>query len=265
MSDATVRTETAVGRRDVRRRGWDFSLTVATVVILGLLGVQSFGGTLYTWWAERTIAGWEQTGYSGFVALMNEIAAPLVVALVVVMGLCVPKRLFERRALVGVSAGMIAVGIGVGVYASSLATGLATYLALGALIQVAVVALTIAGVRGPSYLTEGRLTKTGSGLLHLGFIGVAFVVVALQHSTLMLPAFAVSGLCLAGGSALAFYAEKLAWRRAVPRGTVEGTAPESDEADREIEDQRAIEGDERAHGVPETGDTRELESGDADS
>jgi hypothetical protein len=202
--------------RDIRKRGWDFGLTVVTVAILGLLGVQSFVGTLYTWWAQRTIQGWEQTGYNDFVALMNQIAAPLVVALVVVMGLCVPKRLFERRALVLVSAGMVVAGVGIGAYSGSLQTGLGTYLALAALIQAAVVVLTIAGVRGPSYLTEGRLTKTGSGLLHLGFIGVAFVIVTLERSNLMLPVFAVSALCLAGGTALAFYADKLAWRRVVP-------------------------------------------------
>jgi hypothetical protein len=203
--------------RDILRRSWDFSLTIATVAILGLLGVQSFVGTLYTWWAARTIAGWQQgTGYAEFVTLMNQIAAPLVVALVIVMGLCVPKRLFERRALVIVSAAMVGAGIGVFLFTSSLQSGLGTYLALSALIQAAVVVLTVAGVRGPSYLTEGRLTKTGSGLLHLGFIGVAFVIVTLERSNLMLPVFFASALCLAGGTALAFYAETLAWHRVVP-------------------------------------------------
>lgn len=201
---------------DARRRGWDFSLTIATVALLGLLGLQSFIGTLYTWWAQRTIPAWEQVGYADFVALMNQIAAPLVLALVVVMGLCVPKRLFERRALVLVSLAMVGMGIGAGLYAGSLQTGLGTYLALAALIQAAVVALTVAGVRGPSYLTEGRLTKTGSGLLHLGFIGVAFVIVTLERSNLLMPVFFASALCLAGGTALAFYADKLAWRRVVP-------------------------------------------------
>ncbi len=212
---------------DVRRRGWDFSLTVATVVLLGLLGVQSFVGTIYTWWAARALPGWQQgLGYVSFVTLMNQIAAPLVVALVVVMGLCVPKRLFERRALVVVSGAMVLAAIGVGLYTGSLQTGLATYLALAALIQAAVVALTVAGVRGPSYLTEGRLTKTGSGLLHLGFIGVAFVVVALQRSNLMLPIFFASALCLGGGTALAFYADKLAWRQVVAEDDAEEVADE---------------------------------------
>jgi hypothetical protein len=197
---------------DIRQRTWDFGLTVLTVVLLASLGVQSFIGTLYVWWAQGAVAGWEQFGYSQFVAVMNAIAAPQLVALVVVMGLCVPKRLFGRGALIAVSGAMVAAGIAAWAITDSIATGLTVYLALAALIQVAVVALTAAGARGPSYLTEGRLTKLGSGLLHLGFIAFAIVVAALQQSELMLPAFWVATALTVGGTLLSFYAEKIAWR-----------------------------------------------------
>lgn len=203
-----------MGIDDIRQRAWDFALTVATVVLLGTLGVQSFVGTLYVWWAQRSFAGWDQSGsYERFVGTMNAIAAPQVVLLIVVMGLCVPKRMFARTTLMWVSLGMVAAGVFAGFWRGSLSTGLAVYLALAALIQVAVVAFTAAGVRGPSYLTEGRLTKTGSGLLHLGFIAFAFVVVALQRSAFMAPVFWISATLAAGGTALSFYASRLAWRR----------------------------------------------------
>ena len=198
----------------IRQRSWDFSLTIITVVILASLGVQSFVGTLWVLYAENTIAGWEQgPGYANYVALMNAIAAPQVLALVVVMGLCVPKRLFSRRLLIGVSVAMVVAGAIAGVATSSLGLGLAVYLGLAAVIQVAVVVMTVAGVRGPSYLTEGRLTKTGSGLLHLGFIVFGIVIVALQSSTLMLPVFSASAVLVTVGTAMAFYADKLAWHR----------------------------------------------------
>lgn len=188
------------------RAGWDFSLMIATVGLLGALGLQSLLGTLYAWWAYRSVPGWEQTGYPGFIDVMNAIAAPVVVALIVVMGLCVPKRLFERRTLVGVSAGMVVVGVVAGAASGSIATGLAVYLALSGLIQVAVVMLTLAGAGGLAYITEGRWAKAGSGLLHLGFIVFALVVVGLQESALMMPAFMLSGVLLTAGSAMSFYA-----------------------------------------------------------
>jgi len=198
----------------IRQRSWDFALTIITVVLLASLGVQSFVGTIWVLFAEKTVAGWEQgAGYASYVSLMNAIAAPQILALVVVMGLCVPKRLFSRRLLIGVSLAMVAVGVVAGLATSSLSRGLAVYLGLAAVIQVAVVVMTVAGVRGPSYLTEGRLTKTGSGLLHLGFIVFGIVIVALQSSWLMLPVFSASAVLVTLGTAMAFYADKLAWRR----------------------------------------------------
>jgi len=195
-------------------RNWDFSLTVFTVAILGGIGAQSFIGTLYVWWAGTTMPQWESgAGYAEFVRAMNAIAAPQIVLLVVVMGLCVPKRLFSRTALVAVSALMVLAGLVAWAFTGSLATGLAVYLVLAALIQVAVVVLTVAGARAPSYVTEGRLTKTGSGLLHLGFIVFAFVVVALQRSTFMLPVFYAATLLTVGGTILSFYADRFAVRR----------------------------------------------------
>ena len=205
------------GIDDIRQRTWDFALAALTVVVLGLLGVQSFVGTGYVWWAEKSIPEWETgAGYAAYVTLMNAIAAPLIVVLAVAMGLCVPKRLFARRPLVAVSSAMVAAGVVAGYVMHSLADGLAVYLALAALIQVAVVALTIAGVRGPSYLTEGRLTKTGSGLLHLGFLLFALVVAALQKSPWMLPVFSASALLSIVGTALSFYANRVAWHRSKP-------------------------------------------------
>lgn len=209
---------------DVAHRRWDFALTVATVMLLASIGIQSFAGTLYTWWAQRSIPAWGATGYPTFVAWMNAIAAPQVVALIVVMGLCVPKRLFDRERLIGISLAMVGVGIAVAVVNSSPGTGLAVYLLLAGLIQVAVVAMTVAGARGPSYLTEGRLTKTGSGLLHLGFIVFAFVVVALQRSRFMLPVFALSAALMIAGTALSFYAGKLASQRHKAPPSDEGIA-----------------------------------------
>ena len=203
---------------DIRQRSWDLGLTVTTVVLLASLGVQSFLGTLWVWVSQRNSAEWAQSaGYTSYVQTMNVIAAPQVVALVVVMGLCVPKRLFSRTMLLAVSTGMIGAGVAAGLVTGSLGRGLAVYLALAAVIQAAVVLMTIAGVRGPSYLTEGRLTKTGSGLLHLGFLIFGIVVVALQRSSLMLPVFWTSAALVTLGTALSFYANGLAFRRTAPQ------------------------------------------------
>ena len=197
---------------EIRQRAWDYGLTMVTVFLLGSLGVQSFIGTIYVWWAQRTDPTWEQLSSAAYIDTMNTIAAPQLMALVVVMGLCVPKRLLSRRALLVVSLLMVVAGMVAGIVTGSLATGVAVYLALAALIQVAVVALTAAGAKGPSYLTEGRLTKLGSGLLHLGFIVFGIVVAVLQRSPFMEPVFWTSTVLMTVGTAMSFYADRLAVR-----------------------------------------------------
>jgi hypothetical protein len=190
-----------------RRSGWDFGLLVITVALLGGLGVQSLIGTLYSWWATRAVEGWSGSpAFASYIAAMNAVAAPMVIALAVVMGLCVPKRLFSRAVLAAASCAMVAIGLVVWAYTRSMADGLAVYLLGAAGIQIAVVVMTVAGARSLRYLTEGRLTKAGSGLLHLGFIAFGYVVVALQRSEWMLPVFWVAFVLTIGGSALSFYA-----------------------------------------------------------
>jgi hypothetical protein len=198
-------TSGASANHPLSQRAWDFTLLVATVAILGALGVLSLGGTLWTWAAQRADPSWAQTSEAGFIAAMNALAGPLVIALVVVMGLCVPKRLFARRALIAVSAAMAAVGVAVALATGSVATGLAVYLLEAGGIQVAVVVMTIAGAGSLAYMGAGRWTRVGSGLLHLGFIVFGYVVVALQGSAWVLPVFGIASALLLGGSALAFY------------------------------------------------------------
>jgi hypothetical protein len=186
--------------------GWDFALMVATLVFLAALGVQSIIGTGYAWWAANSIPDWQQTAYAGYIALMNAVAAPSVLGLVVVLGLCVPKRVLSRSALLAVSAALVLAGFGGWAVTGSLSTGLGIYLALASLLQAAVVVMTFLGAGSLKYMTEGRIVKTGSGLLHMGFLVFALVVVSLQRSPLMLPVFTLSALLVTGGTIMSFYA-----------------------------------------------------------
>jgi len=192
------------------RNAWDFSLMLLTVALLGTLGVQSFLGTLYVWWQANAVAGFDQSpAYARYISAMNAIAAPQLVALVVVMGLCVPKRLLSRNALVIASVAMLTLGAMLWLLSGSLAVGLGAYLAVSGLIQVAVVVLTLTGARGLTFLSDARLGRVGSGLLHLGFITTALAVVTLQHSPLLLPGFLVATGLTVVGTAMSFRARRV--------------------------------------------------------
>jgi hypothetical protein len=108
--------------------------------------------------------------------------------------------------LLAVSAGLVLAGIVGWVATGSIETGLGVYLVLASLLQAAVVVMTFLGTGSLKYMAEGRIVKTGSGLLHMGFLVFALVVVSLQQSPLMLPVFALSALLVTGGTVLSFYA-----------------------------------------------------------
>ncbi len=196
-------------REHEQRQGigeWGYTLTLVTVVLLCALGVQSLLGTVYVWWAQRSVADWERVGYAAYAHTMDLIGAPLLIALIVVMGLCVPRRLLARRTLAFASAVMLAVGVAVALITGAWLRGLAAYLALAAVIQLLVVVLTLAGSARVSFLSRGRLAKAGSGLLHLGFVLIALSLAALRDTSLWLPAFWIATMLVLAGSALAFYA-----------------------------------------------------------
>ncbi len=196
-------------------RDWDFILLIVTVLLLVGLGIQSFIGTGYVWWAEANVPNFSAIGYADYIDVMNWIAAPMLTLLIVAMGLCVPKRLFERATLLAVSGIMLVAGVAAWVATGSLAMGVTAYMVLAGLIQIAVVAKTIAGGRAPSYFTKGRIIKIGSGLLHLGFILFAIVCAALQDSALMLPVFWASTILMGIGCIMTFYADSFAQKRKV--------------------------------------------------
>ena len=210
---------------DTRRRGaWDFTLMMLTVGALAALGAQSLIGTLYAWWAQRVQPDWQAVSYQGFMDVMNAVAAPFVVALVILLGLCIPKRVLDRRPLMIASAALLAVGAAGWLTTGEPARGLGWYLLAASAFQLVVLGMTLADSPALTYLTEGRLVRIGSGFLHLGFLLFAYVVVALQSSPLMLPVFWLSAGLLAGGSAMSFYARPMARSRpSAGRETTTGT------------------------------------------
>jgi hypothetical protein len=186
---------------------YDFWLVMITVALLAGMGLLAFGGTLYTWRAEVVTPGWSGgPGYAAYTLVMDRLAAPLVAALVVVLGLCVPRRLFERQALWAVSAAMVLVGLGVAVV-SGARVGAAAFLILAGALQTAALVLTLARSSSVNYLSQNIVYQVGSALLHLGFVVLVYDWAVLPDNPIHLPIFWLGTVLLMAGSALCFYRE----------------------------------------------------------
>ena len=141
-----------------------------------------------------------------FKEMMNRLATPFVVLLIVWLVLCIPKRLLSRRALLGYSAAIIAAGVAALPY-GGVRFALGLVLGLSDLLQALIFALVLAGAR-LRFTGSGVALRAGSSLLHLGIVFFTFDLVALQGSPWHIPLFWVATGLLTAGCVLTFYVAK---------------------------------------------------------
>jgi hypothetical protein len=210
---STISTQ-ARGRRAI---GWDLALVLLTALTLAAFGALALWGMFY-YKSHAVQPGWS---VPDFQEMMNRLATPLVVLLILWLVLCIPKRLFSRRALLAYSAGMLALGCAAllgypalmrALGRAPLANGGARFalglvLALSALLQVAILALVLAGAR-LRFAGRGLALRAGSTLLHLGIVLFTLDLVALQGSPWHIPLFWVATGLLSAGCVLTFYLAK---------------------------------------------------------
>jgi hypothetical protein len=182
-----------------RAVGWDLALVLLTAVTLAAFGVLALWGMFY-YKSHAVRADWS---VPAFQEMMNRLAAPLVVLLIVWLVLCIPKRLLSRRALLGYSAVMVAIGLAALPY-GGVRFALGLVLGLSALLQVVILALVLGGAR-LRFAGRGIALRSGSALLHLGIVLFTLDLVALQGSPWHIPLFWVATGLLTAGCLLTFY------------------------------------------------------------
>jgi len=194
---------TSAQQARVRRAiGWDLALVLLTAVTLAAFGALALWGMFY----YKSHAARPDWSVPAFQEMMNRLATPLVVLLIVWLVLCIPKRLFSRRVLLGYSAGMIALGLAALPFGGPrFALGLV--LGLSSLLQTAILALVLAGAR-LRFAGRGFALRAGSSLLHLGIVLFTLDLVALQGSPWHIPLFWVATGLLTAGCIFTFYLAK---------------------------------------------------------
>jgi len=179
--------------------GWDLALVLLTAVTLAAFGVLALWGMFY-YKSQALRPDWS---VPAFQEMMNRLAAPLVVLLIVWLVLCIPKRLLSRRALLGYSAGMLALGVAA-LPLGGVRFALGLVLGLSALLQTAILGLVLGGAR-LRFAGRGIALRSGSSLLHLGIVLFTLDLVALQGSRWHIPLFWVATALLTAGCVLTFY------------------------------------------------------------
>jgi len=146
----------------------DRSLILATLALLLLIsGVLLYAIFDYSQRTREDASWLSSIRYRQFEDSMNRVLFPLVVLCAVILGLCIPKRVLDERALFRFNGALLFLAFLLyAIFDYRLAV--AFVLAVAALLQGYIVVATLAGRRTRS---EGAYAKRlGSALVHLGIV-----------------------------------------------------------------------------------------------
>lgn len=145
----------------------DYHLILATVAVLTVISLISIFAMFYFKYAQ--IQEMEAMAKALYMNRMNGIMAPFVVCLILLLGLCIPKRLLPERWLF-LFAALLTLAAVVTSLLWTVKTGLLVVLLASLLLQLVVLVLTAAGSTMLNFEKKGYWLRLGSSLVHLGLI-----------------------------------------------------------------------------------------------
>lgn len=187
---------------------FDYYLIVLTTLILFAIGIVCvYGITYYNYLAATP--GWTGTTvYPQFIDDMNSYLYPFLVLLLISLGLCIPKRLFEQEILVKIS--ILALGVTILLtFLFDMETAMGFILAVIAGIQGIVLILTFNKNKKIRFEKEGYIVRLGSSMLHLGIVILIFNFVTLRDSQFHILIFWTGTLFVTTGNVFSFYPERM--------------------------------------------------------
>jgi hypothetical protein len=189
----------------MKRYNSDFILILVTVVIMFFISMLCIGGMFYFKWAElQNVVPAIKIAYQ---EQMNGLLAPFLLALLLTLGLCIPRRLFPQHRLYAFIILLGLTGLG-----AALVWGwreaLLWMLIISAALQTVVLILAASG-RQLKFLCEGYWNRVGSSSVHLGLVLFCLDFFLLDRWNVHLVIFWISAVCIFIGTVITFYAEDM--------------------------------------------------------
>ncbi len=186
---------------------YDYYLILATTIVLFAISLLCIYGMFY--FKLAMIHQMAPADKLAYMDRMNTIISPFLIALVLFLGICVPKRLLPttwlNRFAVALVLCSIFVSIGWGIR-----SGLILVLFASLFLQVLVLALALAGSKILHFERKGYLVRLGSSLLHLGLILFILDLFFWRMPVLHLALFWITTVTTVLGMTFCFYAESVA-------------------------------------------------------
>lgn len=193
----------------MRLKNYDYYLIILTVIILFAIGILCLYGIAYYNYAAVDPQWIHTIQYTRYIDDMNSYLYLLLVLLLISLGLCIPKRLFEQDVLIKFSALVLGLTI-ILTFLTVIERALGFILAVMTGIQGIVLILTVKKSKAIRFEKEGYTARLGSSLLHLGLVILLFNFVALRESEFHISIFWSGTLLITGGNIFSFYPDRIA-------------------------------------------------------
>ena len=183
---------------------YDYYLILATTVVLFVISVICIYGMFYFKLAQvHQLPVAEKIGYMDS---MNTVMAPFLIALIVLLGICVPKRLLPTSWLNRFSVILVLLALAAS-FIWGIKVSLALVLIVSLALQVVVLFMALAGSKELNFEKKGYWVRVGSSLLHLGLILFALDLFFYRYQVLHLVLFWITTASALLGMVFCFYAE----------------------------------------------------------
>ena len=204
-------------RQVMKKKGsLDFYLVLATVAVLFVISAICIYGMFYFKLAQiQHLAAAEKLAYMN---RMNSVIAPFIIALILLLGICIPKRLLPAVWLNRFAVVLAVIAGGVSLWLGG-KTGLVLVLAASLMLQLVVLALAVGGSQLLHFEKSGYWVRLGSSLIHLGIILFVLDLFFYQHQSLHLILFWVTTGAVVLGMIFCFYSQSVVqFIRSIRRG-----------------------------------------------
>jgi hypothetical protein len=181
------------------KSSYDFYLILATTVVLFAISLISIYGMFYFKFAQ--IHQMDPSLKIMYMNRMNEVVAPFIICLILLLGICVPKRLLPTVWLNRITLILLACVVPIG-FLYGVKAGLFFMLAASLALQTIVFLMALAGSKSLGYWV-----RLGSSLIHLGLIIFILDLFFYANKTLHLVLFWVTTGASILGMVFCFYAE----------------------------------------------------------
>ena len=188
------------------KSSYDFYLILATTVVLFAICLISIYGMFYFKFAQ--IHQMAPAVKMSYMNRMNTVVAPFVICLILLLGICVPKRLLPTAWLNRVAVLLVFCAVLTGFIAGVKAS---LFLILGSslILQLIVLILVLGGSKNLHFHKKGFWVRLGSSLIHLGLILFILDLFLYERITLHLFLFWLTTGASVAGMLFCFYAESV--------------------------------------------------------